>query len=259
MDRYVRPCIAEMVGTFALCFIGAGVICTDAVAKDAGIGLVGVAIAHGLILSIAVTATMNISGGHINPAVTTTMWVYKKMDGDKALAYIASQLLGAAIAGGFIVMIFGARGPAADVHLGTPHINRELLRVTADPTSLWGRYQLQFTAIGIETVLTFLLVFAVFGTAVDPRAPRVGGFGIGLTIAADILLGGPLTGACMNPARAFGPGIWEAFMFGFGRMSDQLVYWIGPIIGGLLAGGLYLNYLLPPEPPKPEIVRGGKA
>jgi glycerol uptake facilitator-like aquaporin len=89
----------------------------------------------------------------------------------------------------------------------------------------------------VEAVLTFLLVFAVFGTAVDPRAPRVGGFAIGLVLTFDILAGGPLTGASMNPARTFGPAIAS------GVWADHLVYWVGPILGGIVAAGLYRNLL----------------
>jgi MIP family channel proteins len=238
MDKHLRPCIAELVGTFFLCFIGAGTICTNE-AAGGGSGLLGVAIAHGLALAIAVTATMNVSGGHLNPAVTITMWAFKRIDTDKALFYLVFQLLGGVIAGGLIVFIFGTSGPVTKAGYGTPHVNFDLLANSlATPLP---------TAIILEAILTFLLVFAIFGTAVDPRAPKVGGFGIGLTIAFDILLGGPLTGASMNPARTFGPGIWEAGILGFDRMRDHFVYWIGPIAGGILAGLVYTYYVLPPE------------
>jgi aquaporin Z len=99
-------------------------------------------------------------------------------------------------------------------------------------------------AIGIELVLTFFLVSAVFGTAVSPDAPRVGGFGIGLVLLFDILVGGPLTGAAMNPARAFGPALVA------GTWVGQLVYWIGPIVGGILAALLWEYVLLPRTPPR---------
>jgi len=94
------------------------------------------------------------------------------------------------------------------------------------------------SAIVIEALLTFLLVFAVWGTAVDERAPKIGGFGIGLTICADILVGGPLTGASMNPSRTFGPALaaWH--------WNNHLVYWIGPFLGAAAAAILYNNLLL---------------
>jgi aquaporin Z len=245
MDKLLRPCIAEMLGTFMLCFIGAGAICARGVAQagdDAG--LLGVAIAHGLALAIGVTATMNISGGHLNPAVTIMFWVYKKIDNDKALFYILAQLVGALIAGALLMLLFGSS--AQGVRLGTPHIDEKILTTTA--SGWWARYQVPATAIGIEAVLTFLLVFAILGTAVDPRAPKVGGFGVGLTIAADILVGGPITGAAMNPARAFGPGLWDAGAFGWDIFQrSQVVYWIGPIVGALAAGGIYFKFILPEE------------
>jgi aquaporin Z len=243
MDKLLRSCIAEMLGTFMLCYIGAGAICTDHVSGGA-VGLVGIAIAHGLALSIGVTATMNISGGHLNPAVTIMFWVYKKIENDKALFYVASQLLGALIAGALLMLLFGSQ--AQEAHLGTPHISKNIQATATE--GFWARYQVPATAIGIEAVLTFLLVFAILGTAVDPRAPKVGGFAIGLTIAADILVGGPLTGAAMNPARAFGPGIWDGGAFGWENFTrDQVVYWIGPILGALAAGGLYFRYILPED------------
>jgi MIP family channel proteins len=245
MDKLLRPCIAELLGTFMLCFIGAGAICAwNITSGDDNAGLLGIAIAHGLALSVATTVTMNISGGHLNPAITIMLWVYKKIDNDKALFYIIAQLLGALIAGGLLMLLFGEHAQGA--RLGTPHINDKVLTTTA--TGGWARYQVPAIAIGIEAVLTFFLAFAMLGTAFDPRAPKVGGFGIGLTIAADILVGGPITGAAMNPARAFGPGIWDggAFSWDIFRTS-QVVYWIGPIIGALAAGGLYFKYILPDE------------
>ncbi len=245
MEKYLRPGIAELVGTFFLTFIGAGAICVNAMLQsygETGSGLLGVAIAHGLALGIGITATMAISGGHLNPAVTITMWVYKKIDTDMAVTYILFQLLGAVIAGGLIVLFFQQQTAVArDAAFGTPHINTRILHVTEQTSTL----QIQAWAAAIEVVLTFLLVFTVFGTAVDPRAPKVGGFAIGLIVAADILMGGPLTGAAMNPARAFGPAIWEAGVMGFDKMRDHLVYWVGPIVGGILAGGVYVNLFLP--------------
>jgi MIP family channel proteins len=199
MSNVGKACVAEALGTFALCFIGAGAICMTTMQGPAGAGLLGVAIAHGLILSIAVSATMNVSGGHVNPAVTVTMIATKRISGGDGLKYILAQLVGATVGGVLVCMIFsGLTTPSGEsvttaAKLGTPFFNPEQLGMG--------------TAILVEIVLTFLLVFAIFGTAVDPRAPKIGGFGIGLTIAADILVGGPLTGASMNPARTFGPGL----------------------------------------------------
>lgn len=222
MQEWKKACIAELVGTFALCFIGAGSICLNEYTGKA-VGLLGIAIAHGLILSIAVSATMGISGGHLNPAVTFGFILTGKMDGKLAGRYIGAQLIGATLAGFFLRFIF-AEHVWQPVALGTPDLAPD---VTTG------------TGIVIEALLTFLLVFAVWGTAVDERAPKIGGFGIGLTICADILMGGPLTGAAMNPARAFGPalasGHWSA---------GHLVYWVGPLLGAAGASLLYNGFLL---------------
>lgn len=231
MNRLTSSCVAEAIGTFALCFIGAGVICMDAKMGASGPGLLGIAIAHGIILSIAVSATMNVSGGHVNPAVTVAMLATGRISPGNAIAYIISQLAGATLAGVLVSVIFGGMMTDGGVAvltkagLGTPAL--------ADGVSI-------ARGILIEACLTFLLLFAIFGTAVDARAPKIGGFGIGLTIAADILLGGPLTGGAMNPARTFGPGLVASFGGHLPQFwSQQLVYWAGPIIGAVLAATIY--------------------
>lgn len=228
--------VAEAWGTFILCFIGAGAICL-ATKEGAGYeGLLGIAVAHGIALSVAVSATMNTSGGHVNPAVTVAMLVTRRISLGDAIGYIIAQCVGATIAGALILMIFKGLTTAdnADVvkacGLGTP--------AYADPITM-GK------AILIEACLTFLLLTAVFGTAVDPRAPKIGGFAIGLIICADILVGGPLTGAAMNPARTFGPGIVAALTGNLPQFwSQHLVYWIGPILGGVAAALIYDGFIM---------------
>ena len=228
MSDLPKKCVAEALGTFMLCFIGAGAIVTDA--AFGGIGLVAIAVAHGLALSIAVSATMNVSGGYINPAVTVVMLVTGRINGSGAAAYIVSQLAGATIAGVAVLLIFngvpGGADAVAATGLGTPAPGPGVSAATA---------------LGTEIVLTALLVFAIFGTAVDRRAPKIGGFGIGLTIAANILMGGPISGASMNPARTFGPGLVG------GVWSAHWVYWVGPIVGALVAGLLYHHVVLADE------------
>lgn len=225
MTDLPKKCVAEAIGTFMLCFIGAGAIVTNELAD--GIGLLAVAVAHGLALSIAVSATMNVSGGHINPAVTVAMLATGRIGAPPAAAYIIAQLVGATVAGLAVQVIFsGLPGGAAAIAatgLGTP--------APGDGISAG-------TALLTEGALTFLLLFAIFGTAVDPRAPRIGGFGIGLTIAADILVGGPISGASMNPARTFGPGLVG------GVWSAHWIYWVGPIVGGVIAALIYHHVVL---------------
>ncbi|HEU5180063.1 MAG TPA: MIP/aquaporin family protein [Candidatus Polarisedimenticolia bacterium] len=221
MDESRKAMIAEAIGTFALVFVGAGSICLNEY-TGRGVGLIGIALAHGLILSVAVSATGAISGGHLNPAVTFGFLLTGRMSRNQALQYLLAQLAGATVAAFFLRAIF-AEHVWRSAALGTPDLAQD---VTTG------------TGIFIEAVLTFLLVFAVWGTAVDERAPRIGGFGIGLTVAADILVGGPLTGAAMNPARSFGPALASA------HWTNFLVYWIGPLLGAGAAAFLYSNFLL---------------
>jgi len=229
-----------MIGVFFLTFLGGGAICVnELLPPEQKIGLIGIALAHGLALAIGVSASMNVSGGHLNPAVTITMWVYGQIETLRGVYYIIFQLLGGLLAGALLALVFGWSNALTQASLGTPHVALHgMFNV--------GGWQEYLMAMAIEIVLTALLVASIFGTAVDPRAPKIGGFGIGLTVMADILVGGPLTGAAMNPARAFGTVVWEAALKpGFGVFADHFVYWVGPIIGGILAGGIYLNYILP--------------
>lgn len=221
MEESRKAMIAEAIGTFALVFVGAGSICLNEY-TGRGVGLIGIALAHGLILSVAVSATGAISGGHLNPAVTFGFLLTGRMTRNQALQYLLGQLVGATVAAFFLRGIFAEHVWRAAA-LGTPDL-------ASDVTT--------GTGIFIEAVLTFLLVFMVWGTAVDERAPKIGGFGIGLTVAADILIGGPLTGAAMNPARAFGPALASA------HWSNFLVYWIGPLLGGGAAAFVYSNFLM---------------
>ncbi|MCG8607941.1 aquaporin [bacterium] len=222
MTDNVRCYVAELIATFALCFIGAGAIVTNSF-SDGAVGLVGIALAHGLVLAIMINATGHISGGHINPAVTIAFMATKRIEIGKGIGYIVSQLIGGVLAGFALRVIFSPNIWAAS-NLGTPGLSQGV-------SFLNGVY--------VEAILTFLLVFTIFGTAVDSRAPKnIYGFAIGLVVAFDILMGGPLTGASMNPARTFGPGLAAGFF------DNHLVYWIGPILGATAAALLYNNVLL---------------
>lgn len=215
---FIKPCVAEFIGTFALIFVGVGAIHSDP-------GLLGVALAHGLTIAVMVSATGAISGGHLNPAVTLGVLVGRQMELPKAVAYWIAQLLGAFAAGILLVNLLGGglQSGADIVSRGTPDLASGVGAVRG---------------IIIEAVLTFFLVFVVYGTAVDSRAPKIGGLAIGLTVALDILVGGPLTGAAMNPARTFGPALASA------HWNNHLVYWIGPLLGGALAGLVYGRFLI---------------
>jgi aquaporin Z len=241
MRDAARHFAAEFIGIFALVFVGGGAIMM-ARHTNSSAGLVGVALAHGLILAIMVTATMRVSG-HLNPAVTMGFLVTRRIEPMMAAIYIVAQLLGAILA----AYALKATMPA------------ELFAATrggGQSIALEVTFAQAFT---LEAIATFFLTFVVFGTAVDPSAPKVGGFAIGLTIAADILAIGPLTGGSMNPARSFGPAVAS------GIFEGQVIYWAAPIVGSIAAALIYdflflrrapelpLHGAVRPEEPAPQV------
>jgi MIP family channel proteins len=209
----LKKCVAEFVGTFTLIFIGVGAI-HNASDPTAGVGLLGVALAHGLAIAVMVSSTGGISGGHLNPAVTFGLFVGGKIKLPDSIAYWIAQLAGGSAAGFLLVSIYGANGVAI-VAGGTPDLAKDVA---------------QSTGIIVEAVMTFFLVFVVYGTAVYAHAPKIGGLAIGATITMDILFGGPITGGSMNPARTFGPALAS------GHWNNHIVYWVGPLLGGAVAG-----------------------
>ena len=219
-----RHFAAEFIGTFALVFIGGGTIITTPLLGLQAI-VMNVAFAHGLILALLVTATMRISG-HLNPAVTAGFLVTRRIEPMMAVVYWIAQFTGAVVAAYALKALYPP-AIAEVTHLGAQRISND---VTLGQ------------AIVLEAIATFFLVFVVFGTAVDPKAPKVGGFAIGLTVTADILAIGPLTGASMNPARSLGPAVVSSFYEG------QAAYWIGPLVGGILAAVLYDRLFLRRQP-----------
>ena len=225
MNNLIRPLTAEFVGTGLFVFLGAASVVASS-GSSSTLGPVGIATAHGLALAILVTATMRISGGHLNPAVTLGLLAIGKTDGRTAGAYIGAQLVGAVV-GSLLVKLLYPAGPVAVMSLGAPSLANNV-------TFLQGTL--------LEAVLTFFLMSAVLGTAVSSQAPAVGGFGIGLAVTVGALVGGPLTGAALNPARAFGPALVA------GELQAQAVYWIGPILGAVAAAFVWKLVLLPKDP-----------
>ena len=219
MDQGPKSYWAEFLGTFTLCFIGQGAIVMQ---QAAGTGsLLVVAIAHGLAYGVMISALGAWSGGHFNPAVTLGFVVTRRMSLTSAITYWVSQLSGA-IAASFLLraVVPGEAGEA--VHYGVPML--------AAGVSVSQGLLLEF-------VLTFFLVTSVWGTAVDERAPKIGGLGIGLALVMDVLVGGPITGAAVNPARAFGAacasGVW----------THHWVYWLAPMLGGMAAARVYKSLM----------------
>lgn len=217
MEQY-KPYVSEFVGTFGLVFIGAGAVLANQLVPAAAIGLIGIALAHGLVLMAMIYALASFSGAHFNPAVTLAMVAHRRMSANEGIRYVISQLAGAALAGYLLLSISSNVSPD---------------KLYGFPTSL---------PIGgsmlLEAVLTFFLVGVIYGVAVNKRAPAgIFGLAIGSVLVFDILAGGAFTGAAMNPARAFGPalasGIW----------GPQAIYWVGPIAGALVASSLW-EYLL---------------
>jgi aquaporin Z len=223
----VRQLVAEAIGTFFLCFAGIAAIVSTSEPISSGAGLVGIALAHGLALSIAVSIFAGVSGSHFNPAVTIGMLSTGRIAPPLALLYIVVQLAGGVVAAAACYFIFPADAVNAS-QLGIP-----LPAAWVSPSVL----------VVTEFILTFLLMIAIFGTAVDNRAlsMKIGGFAVGLTVTFDILAAGTVTGASMNPARSFGPALVH------GNFAFHGYYWLAPVAGAVAAALLYQFVLLDDE------------
>jgi aquaporin TIP len=215
-----KAAIAEFIGTFTLTFIGAGSGAAVASISNAGDGatpsLLVAAFAHGVALMIIVYTWGTVSGAHVNPAVTLGALVGGKIDIGKAIIYWIVQFAGAAAAAYLLLYLVGIDGLKSGQTLGI---------FSGDP----GRAD-STKVIIIEALLTFLLVSAVYSTAIFNRFGNAVGLAIGFVLVADILMGGPFTGASMNPARSFGP------FLALNNLQPFWMYLVGPAIGGVLAG-----------------------
>jgi len=209
LERY----LAEFIGTFTLVLIAAGAVTINDIYSNS-IGLIGVAIASGLVVMAMVWAIGDISGAHINPAVTLAMLITQKINALDSMLYVLSQTAGAILASFVLLSIFP--DAVTSVKLGA--------------NNLGSGVSLE-TGIIVEAILTFILVFTIFGTATSTQAQTgFASFAIGMAVLLAILIGGPITGASMNPARSLGPAMVS------GYWVNQLVYLIGPVIGAMLAG-----------------------
>jgi aquaporin TIP len=218
---YLRRGVAEFVGTFALIFAGAGAVAFARTTTD-------IALANGLVIAVMVMAVGMISGGFFNPAITIAFALTRRIAVPLASCYLVVQLSAAALAALLLKWVLPS-GAASGTHLGAP--------VLGGISSGKG--------VAVEAVLTFFLVWVVFATAVDPRGSlkQVAGLAIGLTITFDALVGLGLTGAAMNPARAFGPQLVA------NHWSHFWVWYVGPIAGGAIAAFIYEGlYLTAPRP-----------
>ncbi len=213
----VRRFAAEFVGAFALIFVGVGSVMVSAQS-----GLVGIALAHGLVIGVMASAVGHISGGHFNPAVTFGFLVTRRISVVNAVVHWCAQFLGAVLGALLLRVVFPDE---ADLTGGVPTLNSGMTT---------------FGGLVLEAVLTFFLVWVIFACAADPKGAfgSIAGLAIGGTITLGVLIGGPLTGAAMNPARAFGPQLVENVW------SDGWIYYVAPLAGAAAAALLYdLLYL----------------
>ena len=214
----LRALAAEFIGTFALIFVG---MLVGHHLGDTKGGLLGIALGHGLAIAILGSATGAISGGHLNPAVSFALLITGRISGSTFASYVIAQLFGAfaaALTAGFLVSepaFVAGQTPALAASMSFPQ------------------------AVVAEGIATFFLAFAVFGTAVDGRGPKVGALFIGLAVTIGILAIGPFTGGALNPARWFGPALAS------GHFENAWVYIIGPAGGAALAGLVYQWFLSP--------------
>lgn len=231
MYSLLQKLLAEFIGTFALIFFSVGAVCADQYLRAAGqpIGVLGIAIAYGLTYTIMIGAVGHISGGHLNPAVTVGFWVTRRLSTLQALFYWIAQLLGAVAATYLLIAI------VPDAVWSS--MGRGIMLLAPDFTRLH--------AMLLESAMTFFLVFVVFATSVDVRGAlnKMSAFAIGLTVTVAVLFGGPFSGAAMNPARAFGPALAARYWANHG------VYWVGPLLGGVLAAVIYDRLFLGDQPP----------
>ena len=221
-----RVC-GEFIGTFALVLaaVGSAVSCGPPVSS--GLGILGSALANGLVLAVVVAAFGPISGSHFNPAVSVALWAVGRLSVRMLLAYVATQVAAATLAALLVQAIY-------------PPEAIEATRLALCGPAPWLAAPVAIVII-VESVLTFLLMMGIYGTVIDRRGRRFaigGGFGVGTIVAANILAAGAVTGAAMNPARAFGPAAVSV------NYAYHWCYWLGPLIGAMLGAVVYEKLLL---------------
>ena len=209
MNKNYKKFLCEFIGTFALVFIGAGAVVNGNV-------LISVALAHGFTLIFIIYIFGKVSGAHINPAITFAIYLVKKIPGKIAIFYVISQLLGALIAA---LLLFQIHNQDPNINYGAviPNLNRITL----------------FNAFIIEVILTFFLANSVLIAAIENKAGPLAGNVIGFTLIGCIMVGGPLTGASLNPARSLGPAIVS------GNLDYIWLYILAPLTGAFLASKIY--------------------
>jgi glycerol uptake facilitator-like aquaporin len=242
MDNKLRMCLAELIGTFILVLVGAGTVCASALTSPP-LPVTVPALAEGFTLAVVLTVTFHVSTGCLNPALTIMLWVFKRIDNAQAGWLILMQLLGAALAGLLLRLLF-ATDLLAETRLGAPHL------ASFNPANDALRLPQLVSGTAFELFLGSLVALAALATLFDRRAPRLGGLMVGLAQSVAVLFGSRFTGGSANPARWFGPALWEATVPGTlppNWLAETVIYAGGPILGALLAAVLYVNLILPPE------------
>lgn len=250
-SKLSRAYLVELVGTFGLVYFASAVVIlnvltlpTSADSMQIGTtpltlhqpGLVGIAVAQGLIFGLLLSLTLPVSGGYLNPAITLMLWVFNRIESKKAAWLIGAQVLGGILAS--LLLTYTFKEPILETaRLGTPRVNHLAYPPPLDQATL-------YACTGVEFVLTFFLVYAIFAAAKDPiRSAQAAWLG-GAVVTAAVFVGFPLTGAALNPARWIGPILVDRFVLaaapspGTGPFAEALIYLAGPILGALL-GGLF--------------------
>ncbi len=224
MDKTTQSGIAEFFGAFTLVFIGAGV---GALAPGDISGVTAVALAHGIALMFVIYTWGWISGAHVNPAVTLGVLLSGNISLGKSIMYWIAQFAGGAAAAFLLLYLLGSESSLGQT-IGslTPTVDN-----VGDPVKV----------IVVEAVLTFFLVCSVLSNGIAGKNSNMVGVAIGFVLIADILFGGTLTGASMNPARTFGPALAK------NNLGYVWLYIVGPAIGGIVAALVYGGLFLAPE------------
>ncbi len=219
----MKKFVAEFIGTMVLVILGCGVaVATGCEGND---GIVATALAFGLVIVAMAYSIGNVSGCHINPAVSTAMLILKKISVSEFCGYVISQILGATVGSLIVGLFFG---------------NFKSLGGNAVQDAITCNYTTpQVVALLVEMVLTFVFVLAIVGVTSKPEFGSVAGIVIGLALVLVHLLGIRLTGTSVNPARSLGPAIIQAINGETTSLTQVWIFIVGPIVGGSLAAGVY--------------------
>jgi glycerol uptake facilitator-like aquaporin len=240
MQVTLRLYLTELLGTFLVVLFGAGTVCAYYLLDPPHLEIAGIALAEGFMLGVLLATFGPLGSAGFNPAITLALYIRQKFDLRTTAYLIGTQFLGALLAG-LVLRLWFSEAVALAAHLGTPHLT-EAFRVGTQVTVP----SLTSGAL-FELLCTAVLSFAFCWWMLDPDSPKLAGLLVGLVQVAIILFGFRLTGGSANPARWFGPAVWEATLPGHGNVfDDHAVYWAGPIAGAIL--GAIVAGMLHPVP-----------